>query len=149
MSNDLISYTSLTSRVRLACVFWIDLYISYTETSQESFFLTWASQVRIVGLLLSRNCLLHRLHLKSSPACSPPPMSSVSLSRHGVYCYARSSSHSIACKAIIYRRFVFCLTSVWRGSSSLCLNESLVSEGCGILAWISHLQEGCLWCKWS
>ena len=68
-----------------------------------------------------------------SPAPSPPPMSSVSLSRHGVHHQARPSSHSIACKAIIYRHLVFCLTSVWCWSSSLCLKEALVREGCGSL----------------
>lgn len=81
----------------------------------------------------------------SSPAPSPPPMSSVSLSRHGVHHQARPSSHSIACRAIIYRHLVFCLTSVWCWSSSLCLNESLVREGCGILGWISHLQGRVAW----
>lgn len=114
MSNDLISdHTSLTFRVPLTCIFLIDpLHILHTNQAEIILLDMHLSGENCGFTSFSRNSLLRRLHLKTAPLPPPHPCVFGKLVQTWDASLGQLSRHSTACKAIIYRRLVFCLTSV-------------------------------------
>lgn len=151
MSNDFISHhTSLAFRVLLTCIFLIALYIYYTQTSQESFFLTWASQVRTVVSLLSRNCLLHRLHLQTAPR-QPPRHLPLQYACPDMECIIRTGLPAIPLLA--KQLFIGVWSFVWHlfdaGAPAFVSMNHLSAKVMAFQAGFHTYRKGCLWCEWS